>query len=405
MNIIRYPATLIVACAILLSAGHAGAAGESASAASSGDWHWSFRYRLETVDQDNFTRDATASTLRTRLAYQSPERHGFSVFAELDYVAELFADDFNAGAGNTPKRGAFPVVADPEGADLNQAFIQYRNGPSRFRAGRQRIIFDNARFVGNVGWRQNEQTYDALSYAHGTEGGPQFTLVYVDNVNRIFGNDVADGDHDQNTWLANFSTAFAGAGKLSAYLYDIDNRDVPALSNTTLGVRYAGSRAIASGKFGFVLEFARQSDNGGPVDFDANYYRLDLSADLGPVNLYGGFESLGGDTIGGRAFRTPLATLHAFNGWADQFLSTPSGGLDDGFLGLKGKVGAWSWNALYHDFTAQSGPGNYGNELDLSLSRPFAEHYDLLLKAALFDADSSAFVDTTKLWLQLTAKF
>ena len=32
------------------------------------------------------------------------------------------------------------------------------------------------------------------------------------------------------------------------------------------------------------------------------------------------------------SFATPLATLHKFNGFADQFLATPSQGLEDKFL-------------------------------------------------------------------------
>ena len=40
-----------------------------------------------------------------------------------------------------------------------------------------------------------------------------------------------------------------------------------------------------------------------------------------------GFERLEGN--GTVALQTPLATLHAFNGWADKFLSTPANGLRD----------------------------------------------------------------------------
>jgi len=371
-----------------------------------GDWALQFRYRLETVDQDSFARDATASTLRTRLAYQSAEQQGFSFFGELDYVTELFADDYNAGGGNTPARTQYPVIADPDGEDLNQAYVQYRQAAHRIRAGRQRLIFDNARFVGNVGWRQNEQTYDALSYARSADVGLEFTLAYSDQVNRIFGKDVSDGEHAQHTWLANVSKVFAGAGKLTVYAYDIDNQDAPSLSNRTLGIRYAASTAQGRGPLTYALEFASQSDNGGPVDFAAHYYRADLAAALGAVTLYGGFESLEGDaSAAGRALRTPLATLHAFNGWADLFLTTPNAGLDDAFVGIKGKAGAWAWDALLHDFTAQSGPTAYGSELDLSLARGFATRYALLLKAARFDTDSAAYPDTTKFWVQLSADF
>ncbi len=372
-----------------------------------GDWKLFFRYRLELVDQVPFSEDATASTVRTRLNYTTAHWNGLSLLVEFDYISELFGDDYNEGAGNTPNRGQFPVVADPVGDDWNQAYLQYKSGNSRFRAGRQRIILDNARFVGNVGWRQNPQTYDALSFVNRSDNGVQFTLAYVDNVNRIFGDDVSAGDHEHSTTLANVSKNFEGAGKLTAYWYDIDNKDTAGFSNTTWGLRFAGSRPVNERKFGYTFEYSIQQDNANnPTPYDANYYRIDLSIGVGAATLYAGLESLEGDHLrAGQAFRTPLATLHAFNGWADKFLATPAAGLDDSFIGAKGKVGAWSWNILYHDFSTQSGSADFGSEIDASFSRKIGDKYGLLLKAARFDTDSPAFGDTTKLWVQLTAGF
>lgn len=104
------------------------------------------------------------------------------------------------------------------------------------------------------------------------------------------------------------------------------------------------------------------------------------------------------------SWKTPLATLHGFNGWADQFLTTPNAGLHDLFLGLKGPLGQWNWNVVWHDFNAESGSGSYGTELDGSISRNFGERYGLLFKAARFEGNRGAsFDDTTKLWVQFTA--
>ena len=144
-----------------------------------------------------------------------------------------------------------------------------------------------------------------------------------------------------------------------------------------------------------------------PVDYSADDCRFDLSLALSKITPYIGYESLGGDdTRSGAAFRTPLATLHAFNGWADKFLATPDAGLNDLFVGLKGKLGKWSWNVIYHDFEAESGDESFGRELDAALSRKFAEHYSVLFRGAWFIGDaSSPYDDTTKLWVQMTADF
>jgi hypothetical protein len=367
-----------------------------------------FRYRLENVYRDNFDEDAYASTLRTRLNFRTDDLKGFSLFGEYDFVMNIGWDDYDAGGGNTPDRSQYPVVADPTGSDLNQAYIQWRNDKGTLlRGGRERIIYDNARFVGNVGWRQNEQTYDGV-YFQQKAGGFDFQGAWVGQVNRIFGHDVPAGTHDNNTWLLNGSKAWEGVGKLVAYYYDINNKDAAAFSTQSYGIRFAGKHETDSVTFGYSAEYAHQKDaHNNPVDYTANYYRLDFSVAFAAATPYIGYESLGGDdSESGASFRTPLATLHAFNGWADKFLTTPDAGLNDFFVGVKGKVAGLSWNVVYHDFKAESGSVDFGRELDISLGYKIAKNYGILIKSAFFNGDKeSTYDDTTKFWLQATANF
>jgi len=369
----------------------------------------SFRYRLEFVDQERYADNAIASTLRGRLNFKTDDWKGLGVFVEADYVATIGWDDYNAGAGNTPDKIRYPVVADPTGPDLNQAYISWKqNGPGEARVGRQRIIYDNARFIGNVGWRQNEQTFDAATYRWEKDSGVDLQFGYLDQVERIFGQDVPAGSEDMKTWVANLSKDWDGVGKLTGYYYDIDNEDAPASSNVSYGLRFNGSHKKEKVTFGYTAEYAHQTEAGdNPVDYSANYFRLDFSVAFARFTPYVGYESLGGDdTRLDAMFRTPLATLHAFNGWADKFLVTPPAGLNDLFLGVKGNLGSWNWNVVFHDFDAESGSGNYGREVDASVGTPFAKYYGLLFKVAFFDASSSSvYDDTTKLWAQLTADF
>ena len=82
------------------------------SALTSGKAHLDFRYRLESVDQDPFSRDATASTLRSRLNYQTGELRGFSAFVEADNVTVIGDDDaYNSTVNGVTNR---PVIVDPE---------------------------------------------------------------------------------------------------------------------------------------------------------------------------------------------------------------------------------------------------------------------------------------------------
>ncbi|MCF6319505.1 MAG: alginate export family protein [Proteobacteria bacterium] len=369
---------------------------------SQGDADISFRYRYEFVDQYGFNKDANAPTLRTRLNYKTKAYNGFSFFIEADNITEVFDDNYNAGAGNSPGNTQYPVVADPQGTEINQVWFNYAfNENAGIKVGRQRINLDNQRFVGGVGWRQNEQTYDAVSGSFDISGSKLF-ISYVDNVNRIFGEDVAAGDHDNSTILANWSNNFANFGKLSVYYYDINNKDVAAFSTSTFGAKLSGNIE----KFNYGIEFASQNGAyNNPVNYTANYYRLDAGYKLNKATLYAGYEVLEGDAKNtGSMFRTPLATLHAFNGWADKFLGTPQEGLQDLFIGAKGKINGYKWNALYHDFSAQDSGRDFGSEFNISIAHKVNKHVSLLLKGAFYKADTYG-TDTSKVWFMVTSNF
>lgn len=365
------------------------------------------RYRYENVDDDAFAEEAKAGTLRTRLTLESGKFHDFSGAIEFDNISEVVNDDFNAGEGNTPGRTMYPVVADPEGTEINQLYADYTGFEStRLRVGRQRITLDNHRFVGNVGWRQNEQTYDALSGSWDRDNVHLF-YAYVDDVKRIFGEDVPAGHHNQdNTHLLNGRIDVAGLGSVTGYYYHIDNEDSPGFSTGTFGARLVGQQDIDSFGVRYALEFARQkevSDN--PVSYDANYYLIDAGVVLANFDFGLGWEVLGGDDdVAGKAFRTPLATLHAFNGWADKFLATPNAGLDDKYAKAKATFGSFSAEAIYHDFGAEDSGDDFGDEWDLVVGYQFHPRLRADLKLADFDGDSgSSYSDTTKFWVMVTA--
>jgi hypothetical protein len=66
-------------------------------------------------------------------------------------------------------------------------------------------------------------------------------------------------------------------------------------------------------------------------------------------------------------------------------------------VGLRGAAGKLSWNAVFHDFRAQSGSAEYGRELDLQavLSTSWKQAFGL--KAAFYDASGFS-TDTSKVW-------
>jgi hypothetical protein len=174
----------------------------------------------------------------------------------------------------------------------------------------------------------------------------------------------------------------------------------------TFGARLAGSVPVGDGKLAIVAEYARQSDTADNTNsYDADYIHADVAwAMSNGLSLGLGIESLGSDN--GVSFRTPLATLHKFQGWADKFLVTPADGIDDIYVTVKFTAAKWNFTGVYHDFSAESGGGSdYGTEFDVAAARKISDHYSILLKGAFFSTDSLVLNDTTKLWLMFTASY
>jgi len=359
------------------------------------------RYRYENVDDDAFARNANAHTLRARFGYRWVASPRWTVFAEGDYVEGLFDANYNSTTnGNT----AFPVVADPDATELNQAYLSFADAGFKATAGRQRLIFDNHRFIGNVGWRQNEQTFDALDLSYAlSSNGPSLRYAYLDRAHRIFGDDSAQGEWNLDTHAFQVNQALP-VGSITGYAYLIDNQDVATGSLATYGLRWTGSQALSPElKLGWSLEAAKQKDYAGnPNQVSADYRLVEPTLHFGQFTAKAGYERLEGK--GAVAFQTPLATLHAFNGWADRFLSTPGNGLEDVYVGVGGKHGQWNWQALWHDFSADRGSADYGTEFDAQVGYAFTPAVNGLVKLADYRSDGFS-SDETKLWLSLEYRY
>lgn len=357
-----------------------------------------FRLRYEDVSWDGL-EDSDAFTLRSRLSYQSGAYHGFTIAAEFDDVRELDDVDYRTAANDVSNPGT-AIIADPEGTEVNQAFLAYDNFNTQFKYGRQRITLDNQRFVGAVGWRQNEQTYDAFSITNKGLPDTQLFYAYVTNVNRVFGEDNLLGDHDQETHLVNANYAGLGAGKLSVYAYLIDNLTAPALASDTYGARWMGR---INDTFSYNLEYAAQSEGGdNPVTYSADYMLAEGVLALGKLTTTIGYELLGSDD-GVAGFATPFATLHAFQGWTDRFLDTPANGVEDIYVTLATSLAGVQLVATYHELASDVNSIDYGTEWDFSASKKFGPVV-YTAKFADYQADDFG-SDTTKFWLMADVNF
>ena len=391
-----------LACAGVLAALAAGPAQglDFGEAVAGGKTALGFRYRLESVSQDGIDEDALASTARARLTWNSAESDSITFGIETDYALILGIEDFNS---TTNGKTQYPTVADPEGFDLNQAFMKFKREGVTLTLGRQRINHGTQRFMGGVAYRQNEQTYDAVRI-EAAAGALNFDYAFVHNINRIFGpGDAAQpGDWQGNSHAlrASFEAApghtFAGYG----YAWGLNNDNGPANANSTIGVEYVG----AFDPLTLTAAVSSQSDYGdNPVSYDAMHYLLQGDLKLDGLSITAAYEVVGSDD-GAAQFRFPAATLHKFQGWTDKFLIAPATGVRDTWVSVTGKVGGATVTGVFHDFRADSGGADYGQELGLAVTYPVRDNLSLLFKIANYSADEFA-TDTTKAWLMFDWKW
>jgi len=356
------------------------------------------RYRYEFVDQDGIAKQADASTLKTRFTWNSGTVANFKGLLEVDNVSVIGGEQYNS---TTNGLSQYPVVADPEATVVNQAALAYGVDQWGATLGRQRIQHGNERFLGSVAWRQLEQTFDALRLTAAPTSALKLDYSYMWRVNTVFGPDSANGRLDGQLHALRADYQLAADQSLSGFGYYLDYNDPIALSSATYGLEYAGSLASY---LKARAALATQSDAAdAPVDYSALYYLAELTADLSAVNLTLGYEVLGSDD-GKKGFATPLATGHKFQGFADKFLTTPNNGVRDLYAGVAGKLEKLGYGVTWHQFEADHGGQDYGQEWDLQASYPLTPYLSGLVKYAHYDSDGFA-TDTDKAWLMLTASF
>ena len=365
------------------------------------------RLAYEHVDQPITSADSL--TLRTRAGIELASDIGLSFLVESEATLGIINDynDTNAGNGIEP----FSVVADPENIELNRIQLQFaKKDKGSITVGRQRINIDDQRFVGSVGWRQNEQTFDAVSASVTALKPLTLEATYAISQRTIFGADAGTREAFDGDFI--FLGAGLDAGPVNlkgfAYLLDFDaGQPVSLSSSATYGLRATAKLPVAEGfSLDLAGSYAVQKDyKANPNDFSVDYIAGSIGTSISGFGLVLGYENLGSDGAGQR-FQTPLATLHKFNGWADVFLSTPPAGLEDKYVSMSKKVdlfGGFTASAAYHDFSSDSGSIDYGTEFDAALNFKI-NVISVGLKYANYNANSFS-VDTEKFWLRLGYSF
>lgn len=374
------------------------------------------RPRYEMVDDNNnATSNANAVTNRLVIGVNADlfGTDWLSGFAEMTDVHNL---NNNYNSTNNGQAG-IAKVADPSQTRLTQSYLDFKYGKTLFRAGRQIVNLDNLRFVGSVNWRQMPQSFDAYALVDNSIDNLDILVGYVTQVNRILAG--SNDSFQTSTVLLHAKYKASKAINVTGYGYLIGSL------HDTYGLALTGKTgASGSTKLSYRVEYATQTDatmetaSQGKPKADADYMNAKLDANMSGILLGAQYEVLSGtDGTGSKtAFTTPLATLHAHNGWADEFLATPTAGLVDlnVTVGYKAK-GFGVAKAIYHDFSSDEGSVSYGSEIDLLYknSVPGVKNLTGLLKAALYSGGDSVAEgntaqlarDKTVFWVMLDYKF
>ncbi|HEY4339354.1 MAG TPA: hypothetical protein VGM97_05370 [Steroidobacteraceae bacterium] len=379
------------------------------------------RLRLEDVNQVPLQDAAKAITLRARLGFQTAKVWRTALLAEGNFLIPL--DERYRSDPSVLSATQYPVVPDGRDHELNRLQLLNTAVPgTTIIFGRQRVQLDDQRFVGNIGWRQNEQTLDALRVVNRSFSGLTIDVTYADRVHRVYAEDSPQGTYTGSMFLGNIAYQ-TPIGKLTgfAYLLSFDPLSAfpglsataaaalnPVLTSTsTYGGRFSGDQTYGAVKIGYVASYATQQQRGGnPYMFENYYYLGELSASIGPVTGVVGDEVMQGNgTIG---FATPLATTHAFDGWADKFLTTPPNGLENRYASLAylcsaaGRFKSLSFKAIYRSFAPQHTAGDYGSEWDFQVSRKWGRFTPAIVLADYRAAASTPAAiarDTRKLFV------
>jgi hypothetical protein len=388
------------------------------------------RARYEFVDQKKtavLTENGESFTLRTRLGWETGDWNGLKGLVEFEDVRQIGPEHFAVnvpGATTPPLNGAakarYPIINDPDVTELNRLQLTWTpNALFSATLGRQRILIDDQRFIGNVGWRQDEQTFDAVRL-DGAWGRFKATYAYVIHVNRILG-ELRDWDSDSH--LANLTWSPAEQLRLEGFVYALDFGNSAANSSITKGVKASGKAWLGLFQVAYNATYANQRDyNHNTAPYSLDYWGADLAATFDIYTAKVSFESLEGN--GTRGFTTPLATTHAFQGWADAFVQPLGGnkGFVDGLEDLNFTLNAkprWRWTYLfnidvlvrYHDFDDQRTGANLGREWDAQVQAALNPKLSVAIKYADFERVARVPIGTatpppsrTKVWFTLEYK-
>lgn len=354
------------------------------------------RLGFEYSSTDDTTTPARGLNLRSRLGYRTDDYLDTNIFVQFQSVVNLVEEfRFNPN-GQLGGDRDHDIIGDPDGERVHQVYIEY-NGlfDLKLRLGRQEIVLDDARLIGNIDWRQNGQSFDALSLAY--QPLPEL-MLYGAVVNQA--NTVALTHQDlEHLILLNAKYTLEETHNFVVYTYLLDDED-DRRDSATYGLRFDG---ICGDFVEYEVSYAWQGDYQGGDDHTGQYVNAYLGFNFDRVNFGLGYNRISGEELSNgqpddKAFDTLFGTAHKFNGWADQFTATNggtlAGGLEDVYFQIQTELMHTRFLLRLHLFDTTENEqsiynSQYGEELDFDISRDLSDQLTAQIRLALYNEANS----------------
>ena len=300
------------------------------------------RYRYEYFDIDQAPGTSKASTARLGISAKANLASGFSAFADFEAVEQIFEDEYAVPFIPDPDMTGYPTIADPQGAEVNQAYIAYSNPQhkTQVRVGRQEVMLNNGRFISTSAWRQNHMSFNGATFSISPTDAFKIDYGYLGRVLRVTGEEASNGRANMDSHFYNLAYSLKDVGVFKTYgvLLDFDTELVN--STDTFGARFEGNMPMGDIRFLATLDYAMQKDAGdNPREIDQSYYLVEAGVQISGISYVAGYNVLEASSITDK-FITPLA--HPHNGWTELFLLNPSlgdsHGLEAAYLSSTGKM-------------------------------------------------------------------
>ncbi len=358
----------------------------------------SIRPRFEFVDEGaqglKANQDASHTTMQTRINVTAVVDKQTSVFVQIQDVRTWGGETATTAPPSITQTG----TGSSGNLDFHEAYLKLNNlfdAGLSLKVGRQEMVFDEHRLIGNIGWIQQGQSFDAAraDFRLGVFG---ITAFYAETIAKDTHPTLKSDTLPAS--VSSFESSFSGlratyslGGKdrITPYLYYALNPSRTGAGPKTTpdvakNITYAGMYIVKHfgkirARFDGAYEFGEKN---ATTDIEAFMLTASLGAELNiahgaSVSLWVDYLSGddGTDATKDNTFDTPYATNHKFYGHIDKFLNIPTGGLIDYVVKTWIKPTAKvKLLADGHVFRSPEAVSDLGAEIDLQARYALGKH-------------------------------